>query len=80
MVAIRYLLALLPLAAAMPSQLESSPLIKRHCDQPKNCGALVQGTACDFCCAANVKPDGMHCKSRNTGCANGGTTFNCDAD
>ncbi|OLN86542.1 hypothetical protein CCHL11_08501 [Colletotrichum chlorophyti] len=82
MVAFRYILALLPLAIAMPSTFVTSPLVKRHCQQPKNCGAVIQGTECDFCCAANVKPDSDHCKARNTACTQteGGTTFNCDAD
>ncbi|KZL79641.1 ec7 protein [Colletotrichum incanum] len=86
MVALRFLLVLLPLAAAMPSSnaLEAHPLVRRHCEQPKNCGAVVQGTECNFCCAKDVKPDSPHCKSADKACETGekkeGVTFNCDAD
>ncbi|OBR02082.1 EC7 protein [Colletotrichum higginsianum IMI 349063] len=67
----------------MPSSnFASFPLVARHCAQPTNCGAVVQGTMCDFCCASNVKPDSIHCKSRNVACQSGGQpggqTFNCD--
>ncbi|KAL0938131.1 uncharacterized protein CTRU02_207862 [Colletotrichum truncatum] len=62
----------------MPSSL--TPRFAQHCVQPANCGAVVQGTACDFCCPANVKPDSTHCKARDAKCADGGTTFNCDDD
>ncbi|KAF4774156.1 hypothetical protein HER10_EVM0009483 [Colletotrichum scovillei] len=51
---------------------------------PKNCGATIQGTMCNFCCAKDVKPDSTHCKSANAACQAGGkpdgVTFNCDAD
>ncbi|KAK2037386.1 hypothetical protein LZ31DRAFT_600542 [Colletotrichum somersetense] len=70
MVAFRFLLALLPLAAAMPSSdaLEGNTLVRRHCMAPKNCGAVVQNTACDYCCAKDTsdKKDGIQ--------------FSCDAD
>ncbi|KAK2009120.1 hypothetical protein LZ32DRAFT_694221 [Colletotrichum eremochloae] len=86
MVAFRFLLALLPLAAAMPSSdsLEGDGLVRRHCMQPKNCGAVVQGTSCDFCCAKDVKPDSTECKSNNKSCQTAdkkeGVTFSCDAN
>ncbi|KAK1641487.1 hypothetical protein BDP81DRAFT_281301, partial [Colletotrichum phormii] len=52
--------------------------------EPKNCGATIQGTMCNFCCAKDVKPDSTHCKSANAACQAGGkpdgVTFNCDAD
>ncbi|TDZ27727.1 hypothetical protein C8035_v009488 [Colletotrichum spinosum] len=80
MVALRFLLVLLPLAAASPSSPQPFALVKRHCEQPKNCGAVIQGTACDFCCAADVKPDSTHCKPKNAACDNpaGGQTFLCE--
>ncbi|GKT45843.1 uncharacterized protein ColSpa_06024 [Colletotrichum spaethianum] len=84
MVAFRFLLVLLPLVAAMPSSnaLEGSPLVRRHCETPKNCGAVIQGTACNFCCAKDVKPDAKACKSANKACETGGkkdgVTFNCE--
>ncbi|KAF6802088.1 hypothetical protein CMUS01_15459 [Colletotrichum musicola] len=82
MVVLRLLLLLVPLAAALPSDALYPHLVVRHCEQPTNCGAVIQGTACDFCCAANTQPSSTHCKSRNAACNNpaGGTTFNCDAD
>ncbi|OHE99288.1 hypothetical protein CORC01_05329 [Colletotrichum orchidophilum] len=85
MVALRFLLVLLPLAAATPSSdFAANPLVRRHCLEPKNCGATIQGTTCNFCCAKDVKPDSTHCKSTNAACqADGkpdGVAFNCDAD
>ncbi|KAK1999477.1 hypothetical protein LX36DRAFT_710078 [Colletotrichum falcatum] len=119
MVAFRFLLALLPLAAAMPSSnaLESnntlldtrnsntthidkrdsnttlfdrrdsnSTLVRRHCMAPKNCGAVVQNTACDYCCAKDVKPDSTECKAKSQAAAcqttekKEGVVFACDAD
>ncbi|KAK1985724.1 hypothetical protein LZ30DRAFT_778844 [Colletotrichum cereale] len=84
MVAFRFLLALLPLAAAVPSPnpFEDNSL---HCTQPTNCGSAVQNTACDFCCAKDVKPDGKDCKARDnktcqTSDKKDGLTYNCDAD
>ncbi|CCF42637.1 hypothetical protein CH063_12578 [Colletotrichum higginsianum] len=68
MVALRLFLVFLPLAAA----------------KPNNCGAAVQGTECNFCCAKDVKPSSVHCKAEaGKACqADGkeGVTFNCDAD
>ncbi|KAK2060061.1 hypothetical protein LY76DRAFT_644969 [Colletotrichum caudatum] len=87
MVALRFLLALLSLAAAMPSSdaLQHNALVRRHCMAPKNCGAVVQSTACDYCCAKDVKPDSSDCKSKdNKACQTSdkkdGIQFSCDAD
>ncbi|KAK2026329.1 hypothetical protein LX32DRAFT_730203 [Colletotrichum zoysiae] len=87
MVAFRFLLALLPLAAAMPSSdaLGGNTLVRRHCMAPKNCGAVVQNTACDYCCAKDVKPDSSECKAKdNKACQTSdkkdGIQFSCDAD
>ncbi|KAK1487068.1 hypothetical protein CCUS01_15003 [Colletotrichum cuscutae] len=85
MVAGRIFLILLPVAATMPSSdFAPNSLVRRHCVEPKNCGATIQGTMCNFCCAKNVKPDSTHCKSANAACQAGGkpngVTFNCDAD
>ncbi|EFQ29655.1 hypothetical protein CGRA01v4_14947 [Colletotrichum graminicola] len=88
MVALRFLLALLPLAVAMPSSdgLEGyNALVRRHCMAPKNCGAVVQNTACDYCCAKDVKPDSTECKSNsNKACQTSdnkeGIVFSCDAN
>lgn len=91
MVALRLFLVFLPLAAAAPSSYALEPqdltlhrLVRRHCEKPNNCGAAVQGTECNFCCAKDVKPSSVHCKAEaDKACqADGkeGVTFNCDAD
>ncbi|KAK0370418.1 hypothetical protein CPAR01_14826 [Colletotrichum paranaense] len=85
MIAGRIFLILLPVAATMPSSdFAPNSLVRRHCVEPKNCGATIQGTMCNFCCAKDVKPDSTHCKSANAACQAGGkpdgVTFNCDAD
>ncbi|KAF6818329.1 hypothetical protein CSOJ01_01970 [Colletotrichum sojae] len=74
MVSFKLLLAVLPLALAMPS-LPPSALEERACVPPTNCGGPID--VCEFCCAGGVVPNSANCHSHGETCP-GGTAYHCD--
>lgn len=76
MVSFKILIAVLPLATAMPSLLMSS-LEERACVPPSNCGAPID--ICEFCCASTVVPNSALCHSHGESCP-GGTAYHCDSE